>query len=151
MNSVIEFDNGPTDLWYFAYGSSLLTERQEKRTHQTHEWHLARLPDFRLRFNKRSLDGTQDDWFCHQGNRLDPAPPRSICWPRWRPLLLFSTPRIWGNQLSTLDPKFRPELIVIDGAHYAIQGVVDRQLKANYNQNQISVLGLSGTPKKRPG
>ncbi len=66
-----------------------------------------------------------------------------------KPKVLFTTPRIWKNQIGGLSRSFRPDLIVIDEAHYGIGGTTDREVKKYYERNKISVLGLSGTPKKR--
>jgi gamma-glutamylcyclotransferase len=47
------------DLWYFAYGSNLLKARKEMRTGPIQQSHIARLPDYRLVFNKLAKDGSQ--------------------------------------------------------------------------------------------
>jgi gamma-glutamylcyclotransferase (GGCT)/AIG2-like uncharacterized protein YtfP len=44
----------PNDLWYFAYGSNLDTDRKQTRTGAIRESHIAKLSGYRLAFNKRS-------------------------------------------------------------------------------------------------
>jgi gamma-glutamylcyclotransferase (GGCT)/AIG2-like uncharacterized protein YtfP len=44
----------PNDLWYFAYGSNLDTDRKQGRTGAIRETHIAKLSGYRLAFNKRS-------------------------------------------------------------------------------------------------
>jgi len=44
----------PNDLWYFAYGSNLDTDRKQYRTGLIRESHIAKLSGYRLAFNKRS-------------------------------------------------------------------------------------------------
>ena len=44
----------PNDLWYFAYGSNLDTDRKQGRTGAIRESHIAKLSGYRLAFNKRS-------------------------------------------------------------------------------------------------
>jgi cation transport regulator ChaC len=45
------------DRWYFAYGSNLCTARMAKRTGEIRRALPARLPDYRLAFNKRASEG----------------------------------------------------------------------------------------------
>ena len=44
----------PNDVWYFAYGSNLDTDRKQDRTGLIRESHIAKLSGHRLAFNKRS-------------------------------------------------------------------------------------------------
>jgi superfamily II DNA or RNA helicase len=66
-----------------------------------------------------------------------------------KPLIVFTTPRIWVNGIGSLSRSFKPDLIVIDEAHYGINGEYDKPLKDYIKRNGVNVLGLSGTPKKR--
>jgi cation transport regulator ChaC len=49
------------DFWYFAYGSNLRIDQKEARTGPIRQGHqrprIARLPDYRLAFNKRGNGG----------------------------------------------------------------------------------------------
>lgn len=45
------------DVFYFAYGSNLNAQQKEKRTGRIREARRARLPGYRLAFNKRAAGG----------------------------------------------------------------------------------------------
>lgn len=50
-------ENSPgEDVWYFAYGSNLSLSQKKKRTGVIRKARVARLPDYRLAFNKRGRD-----------------------------------------------------------------------------------------------
>lgn len=46
------------DGWYFAYGSNLDVGQKRRRTGPVREARRARLPGYRLAFNKRGMDGS---------------------------------------------------------------------------------------------
>ena len=47
----------PGDVWYFAYGSNMSRDRKEKRTGLIRSARKARLPGYRLAFNKDNHSG----------------------------------------------------------------------------------------------